>query len=182
MLDLQISSHQARALIDTGTIKSNLISNRYDHSYKIPSSNYKTQVSLGLAVRWFQESIIAWTRAALTNPTTQFKQIRRFEVYSVDKYDFILGMSFLTENKSPVHMATDSIYLETTKETWNVSLNSASNDSPQHQLLNKKNSVTNGNHIFCLSFLSFFLKNHQIPCHFCALSTTVFDSLAQTRP
>lgn len=109
VMDIKIHGHSASVLIDTSTVGSDLISKHYCHSYKIPSTNYKSPGSLGFAMKASRGSINSSTRLTLTHQATQFKQVWRFEVCFVEKYDVIFEMSFHTDNKAQVVMATDSV-------------------------------------------------------------------------
>src|SRR5947208_13411621 len=106
---IDTNNHPARALIDTATMRTNLISNNFCYQHGIKSWSLLEPLTMSLAVKG---SRLKLQREALATLQLGNHEIPcKFRLASLDKWDIILGMSILGKFNAIIDLGKRSVYL-----------------------------------------------------------------------
>ena len=96
---ITVNRYKAKALFDTGTRGDNLISGKFVTTFKTPTQDLDTSISLKVAVKG-SHSTINYKCQSLIQMENETGDKTDALVCSLDNYDIFLGMPFLTANKA----------------------------------------------------------------------------------
>src|SRR5436190_10312821 len=116
---VSVNGFSARALIDTATIGTNLISKKFCFTNQIPFKYLSTPVQLSLALK-SSSSHITQEISTLLDLGKGIKDQCTLRLASLDQWDIILGMLFLSRNKVVIDLQNRTIWLP----CFNIFLNS----------------------------------------------------------
>src|SRR5881394_3006687 len=106
---IKTNNHPARALIDTATTETNLISNNFCYQHGIKSWSLSEPLTMSLAVKGSKSKL---QREALATLQLGNHEIPcKFRLASLDKWDMILGMPILGKFNAIIDLGKRSVYL-----------------------------------------------------------------------
>src|SRR5256884_1469218 len=106
---IKTNNHPARALIDTATTGTNLISNNFCYQHGIKSWSLPEPLTMSLAVKGSRSKL---QREALATLQLGNHEIPcKFRLSNLDKWDMILGMPFLGKFNAIIDLGKRSVYL-----------------------------------------------------------------------
>ena len=106
---LNANGKRARALIDTATIGTNLVSDNFCYQNQIPSVQLKEPKDLNLAVKGSRSKINRQT--TLTLELTGQKEKCNFHIQALNSWDIILGMLFLRKHQVIINFRDRIVFL-----------------------------------------------------------------------
>src|SRR3982074_214149 len=106
---LNANGKRARALIDTATIGTNLVSDNFCYQNRIPSVQLKEPKDLNLAVKGSRSKINRQT--TLTLELAGQKEKCNFHIQALNSWDIILGMPFLRKHQAIINLGNRTVFL-----------------------------------------------------------------------
>jgi len=107
--NININGHQARVLFDTGTIGTDLLSNRFITTHNIPYESLTKPRTLKMAVKGSRSSANHKCNVSLEIGTHKFTPAAMM-VTTLDTYDALIGFNFLHQNGAVIDCGKNSIY------------------------------------------------------------------------
>src|SRR3982074_2459082 len=106
---LNANGKRARALIDTATIGTNLVSDNFCYQNRIQSVQLKEPKDLNLAVKGSRSKINRQT--TLTLELAEQKEKCNFHIQELNSWDIILGMPFLRKHLAIINLGNRTVFL-----------------------------------------------------------------------
>jgi hypothetical protein len=107
--NMNINEHQARALLDTGTTGTNLMSSSWVQTHNINTRELSTAVTIHMAVKGSKTNAnrFAHANVEIKQGTTERN---KFLIVALSSYDIILEMPFLQDNHVSLNTADSNAY------------------------------------------------------------------------